>query len=74
MLKYIRFEESGFVLFKRERRHTSVAKMHEGETPISAGFVADIKGDTVCFGESMTLGIQSASCDTDLLNRLLRRV
>jgi hypothetical protein len=41
--------------------------------PISAGFVAEIGAGLVCHGSSMTLGLSTRDCDTDILRKQLNR-
>lgn len=72
-MKYIRFQDIGFVLFERSQQHAAVVKMFGRvlQDVVSAGQVVIMDGEVRCFGESMTLNCSSKK-DED--SRLLSRV
>lgn len=71
--KYIR-TEYGFLVFSDENTHKHIARSVEARSGCaeSAGFVcADEAGKLVCFGESVSLGLESEPDDTDRLREFL---
>lgn len=71
MMKYIRFQEHGFVLFDGDDCHCAMARRHGG-TPVSAGIVLCSRGGLICGGESLTLGLKSHESDTELLRQTFK--
>ena len=75
MRKYIRFEEIGIFTFDKKLQHSDVAKRFSEFKPISAGFTMydRVSDKVVCFGDSMTLGIEAKEDDTEILYQQLTR-
>jgi len=72
MMKYIRFEDQGLVIFEERLRHSDVADKFAPDKPLSAGSVAgDDLNEPRCLGESATLKLVSNPEDTALLRRRL---
>jgi len=77
-LKYVRFK-SGFITFAEPISHNEIklveSKFNITEPPISAGFyyltVQDGEIIAKCYGESITLNLQTATEDDELLTRQL---
>jgi hypothetical protein len=74
-IKYIHFEDIGFVLFEEQIDHSRLASLIK-DTVISAGFVNLPNEDTYgnkasCYGESVSLNIKSKEADTTRLQRVL---
>lgn len=71
-LKYIRFEDIGFVIFEPGVEHDVMAKL-VGAKPVSAGFATfpDTNGNpALCSGKSVSLKLASSPADTAKLQRL----
>ncbi|MCI4435662.1 MAG: hypothetical protein JHC33_02455 [Ignisphaera sp.] len=71
--KYINFENLGMVIFENQINHAEMASWLN-DTPISAGFVSlpnkDENGNIAhCYGESISLRLESRKEDTELLQR-----
>lgn len=72
-MKYIRFEDSGIIIFSDYIAHQDMAAKFHGEKPISAGFFNVMDADDVqCYGESVGLGLKSDPKDVLVLQRYLR--
>lgn len=72
-LKYIYFENVGFVIFESMIEHARMAQM-VGDTPVSAGFctMPDRNGNGAeCYGTSTSLNLPSSPTDTPRLRRKL---
>jgi len=72
-VKYIRFVESGFLIFSGAITHKHAGKLVNEEI-LSAGFVGQHKDGLRCYGQSETLHLKSDPADTDLLRSQIRRM
>jgi len=70
-MKYIRFEEIGFVLFPNNIRITTHKKIKDSvnKKVISAGFVGFNETSFICYDESTSLHKSSKEEDSELLTR-----
>lgn len=74
MMKYIKFDYAGFVVFDKAQKHSAIASKYPHDTVLSAGFVdmaMEDKGDVSCQGESTSLNVKSQPIDSNLLWRKL---
>lgn len=77
--KYIVFEDQlscleEMLIFSSLLQHADVAR-RMGCEPIAAGFIELINGEPVCFGESISLKIESRSkIDSEVAKRLFKVV
>jgi len=65
-LKYIKYDNDKFILFPTTQSHKDMAEIIGGKID-SAGFVSIRESNVDVFGESESLGIESAEGDEDLL-------
>ena len=69
--KYINFSKIGFVVWsggKPTLSHVQMAARNaDAGYPVSAGFVSFLNGKPHCAGESLTLGLEAHSDDSELL-------
>jgi hypothetical protein len=76
-MKYIRFQNRGFVLFEEAQSHAEIAKML-GDEVVSAGYVRAVDfvadGQVVCSGESDSLKCSAQKGDTPALRQRLSPV
>ena len=72
-MKYINFENNGFVLFERHQNHSDIAQKFPNDKILSAGFVGmSVDEDQIqCSGESVTLKTKSQVSDRERLYRKL---
>lgn len=75
-LKYILTQNNDFAIFSSLSNHTDISKQLFG-TPISAGFcslLSNIKNNKIninCYGESISLNLQSRIIDSQIINDLI---
>ena len=70
-LKYIITQGNGFVIFPHEFRHIDVAKGLD-EEPASAGFCCFNFAGVECYGESVTLRLQSRTVDSEIITNRIK--
>lgn len=70
-MKYIRFEDSGIVIFQEFIEHLTMASKFKSDKVISAGFVSfDGMNIMKCYGESLSLGVKAHELDTEKVNKI----
>lgn len=72
MMKYVRLDYAGLVIFDKSQKHSDVANKFPNDRVISAGFInMDVTSAHVnCYGESQTLHKSSREQeDADMFNR-----
>ena len=70
MIKYIKTDNGEFILFPDSIQHLDMA-MGTTLKVVSAGFVISSGGEPRCFGESISLKMESLYGDTDALREWL---
>jgi hypothetical protein len=73
MMKYIRLDYAGFIVFDKSQKHSDMAKKFPHDTVLSAGFVESWSEEfsISCQGESESLHIKSDENDSAMLTRRL---
>lgn len=66
-MKYIRFDVGGFVVWSDDSgiAHSDMAGCNPCGEPISAGFIYFEGNKAVCYGKSVSLGLESKDEDSD---------
>ena len=67
-MKYIKFENTGMIIFPRSCQHNNIKKLFKDDKVISAGFAGLKEKEALqCFGESFSLKIGKHFLDNQYL-------
>ena len=65
MMKYIRLEHAGFVIFEQSQKHADVAQKFPNDTVISAGFVSGTMEEDQIWAEGQSQSLHKSAKDED---------
>ena len=71
MMKYIRLENAGYIIFDQGQKHDDIARMFPTDNVLSAGFIGLQEDSVRCFGESQSLNKKSDPEDKTYIRRRL---